>query len=638
MITSTHKNRGKCIFILLISLFFAIIARLYYIQIIKGKDFSKKVCQQYLTTVTLTPKRGVIYDCNMKEMAISVKADSVFAIPKEIENKKDVSNKLAKILKLDYDKTFKKINNNKNFVWIKRQISLSEFQEISNEKISGIYFVKEDKRYYPNKTLASQILGFVNIDNRGLEGTELYCDNYLSVNPQKLIVKRDAKKRLIILPYDTKEEEKVLNGNNVKLTIDLIIQHTLERELQEVYKNYNAKGALGIIMEPATGKILALANYPNFNPNLYRFYSKDMLRNKNITDLFEPGSTFKVFVAASVLEQNIVKPEDLIYCENGKFNIGSRKLHDVHKYGWLSFREVIEKSSNIGIVKIGMSLGKNELYKFLSNFGFGVKTKIDLPGENSGILRKPKNWSKYSICAIPIGQEVSVTAIQLITAMASIANNGILMKPYIIDEIIDSSENVIKKTQPEKIKQVVSINTTNMLNEILKGVVCSGTGQNAAISGYEIVGKTGTAQKVEGGKYIKGKFVSSFIGFVPIINPKLVILVVVDEPRKQYYGSEVAAPTFRKIAQDCLNYLEILPKNEVMVKKEDKVKLVENLIKEKVIMPDLNGKTMRETIDILWKLNLEPKFIGSGIVFYQSPAPNEEVEIGNTCLVNFRKN
>ncbi len=402
--------------------------------------------------------------------------------------------------------------------------------------------------------MASQVIGFAGLDNVGLEGLELYRDAYLKGQPGFALFFRDARQKKLDIWEDMLAPH---DGYNLVLTIDEVIQYIAERELDKAYKAYHAKGASIIVMDPHTGAILALANRPTFDLNEYKETNKDQMRNRAICDLFEPGSVFKIVTASAALEEKKVSEEDKFFCENGAYKVGSHILHDHTSHGTLTFRQVIEQSSNIGTVKIAQILGPETLYRYIKLFGFGSKLGVDMLGEISGIVREPRLWSKISIAAVPIGQEVGATDVQLIAAISVIANGGQLMRPYVVQEIRDKHGEIIKKFSPVMIRKVISLDTAARVKKILTGVIEEGTGKMAKIEGFTAAGKTGTAQKLEdNGTYSHSKFVASFIGFAPAENPAIAIVVTVDEPHPAYFGGVVAAPVFKNVAADTLKYLK----------------------------------------------------------------------------------
>ncbi len=511
--------------------------------------------KQHSLFLELEPVRGGIYDCNLKAQAINIAMNSLYASANEIlpKDKEAVINKLAPILNLSHTYLKDRIYRKKSFVWIARKIAPDQSEQIKNLRIRGLGFLRETKRIYPNGYLASQIIGFAGIDNAGLEGIEMTSDKYLRGEAGWAVFLRDARQKKLEI------WEKMIppkDGYDMILTIDEVIQYIAERELDKAYTKHHAKGATIIVMNPYTGAILALANRPTFDLNEHSQVSKDRIRDRGLCDLFEPGSVFKIVTAAAAFEEKKVTETDRFFCENGRYKVGPHILHDHEPEGWLSFREVIEKSSNIGTVKAAQILGPDTLYKYIKLFGFGTKSGIDLPGEISGLIREPKAWSKISIAAVPIGQEVGVTAIQLVTAMSVIANGGQLMKPYVISEIKDKYGEMIKVFSPQVRNRVVSAETAARLRKILAGVVAEGTGRLAKIEGFSAAGKTGTAQKLEpNGTYSHSKFVGSFVGFAPAEDPLIAVAVVMDEPHPAYYGGVVAAPVFKNVANDVIRYI-----------------------------------------------------------------------------------
>ncbi len=537
--------------ILLIILF-----HLFDMQVLNNRDYIKLADSQHQLTLILNPQRGLIYDRNQKVLALSLKVPSVYAVPRAIVNKEEVAGSLSSVLGLDYDNVLAKLNRDKSFIWIKRRVSKQEAENIKALKLFGVALTKESKRYYPNKELAAHILGFAGIDEKGLEGVELKYNSYLKGQPGKRSLLRDAKQRM--LPAFEYEYVPAVNGYNIVLTIDEVIQHIVEDVLDRNLKKNNALAASVVVMNPQNGEIYALASRPSYDLNNFAKANSACRRNRTISDYFEPGSTFKVITASVALEENIVSTDEVFFCENGEYRISRHTLHDHKPHGNLTFVEVIEKSSNIGVVKIAQKIGEKTLYEYVKKFGFGQRTGIDLPGETKGFFRPLENWSKLSISAIPIGHEIGVSTIQMARAMAAVVNGGYLIKPHIVKEIIDNNDEIIESFKNERPQSVISEKTSATMREILKGVVENGTGRRAKIKGYEVGGKTGTAQKIDStGRYSHEKYIASFIGFTPVEDPQFVIAVVFDEPRPYYYGGLVSAPVFKEIAEKILKYMNV---------------------------------------------------------------------------------
>jgi len=504
-------------------------------------------------------ERGFILDRNGEKLALSLETYSIYARPTEIENKREASEKLAQALETRYDKILKIINKKRPFVWIERQIDLKYIDNVKNLDINGIYLEKEYKRYYPYHNLASHIIGFSGIDNKGLEGIEYYFDDVL-------LPRRIDNKGL--------DYSKYKRGYSVVLTIDKHIQEIVEEELDSALKQTEAKLITAIVTKVNTGEILALSNKPDYDLNNFQKYSdEDVIRNKAITDPFEPGSTFKIFIASILMDYGLIHENDTFNCK-GYINIENHTIHDTGIHGKVNFREVLEKSCNVGMIESIKRIDKYKLYNGLREFGFGTLTGINLPGETKGILRNPNKWSGISKYGIAIGQEISLTSLQLITAASSIGNNGVLMHPRIVKIIEKPDGTILKSFKTLKVRQTISQQTSKRILNILTGVLTErGTGYKAKIEGYNIAGKTGTAQiaDLKKGGYLENQFYASFIGFIPVPDPKIVVLVTIDSPAHEHYGGQTAAPIFRKIVERVAPYLNILPSSsEIYILKNEK--------------------------------------------------------------------
>lgn len=523
-------------------------------SIILGQAFRFQVIGQVQKTKAskfpLHPKRGIIYDRHEEVLAIALDAPSIYACPFQIEDPQKVAAFLSKVLHLEKKALLKKLKKDGNFVWVKRWISNKELEKIEKQGLKGIGIFKESRRYYPHKHLAGQVLGFVGIDGYGLEGIEKQFDHYLKGKDGYYYGIKDARGKVVISPEIPIKPAK--DGCNLFLTLDHRIQYAAEEALAKMVKKWHAKAGHAIILVPQTGEVLALANYPLFNPNEFRKVKPRDYRNRVISNAFEPGSTFKAILAAAALDKGVLKPHNIVYGENGQYKIDDAIIHDIKPFGWLSIEQAIVYSSNIGAVKIGQILGQKVFYEYIKKFGFGQKTGIDLGGEAKGLLRPVETWRRVDAATICFGQGISVTALQLATAYAAMANGGKLVTPFIVKEIVDAEGGVVRVFQPKVKQQVITEKTARRLRKILRRVVVEGTGEMAEISGYEIAGKTGTAQKPGKGGYHKNKAISSFVGFFPANDPKVVIAVVIDEPHPITYGGIVAAPVFKQIAWDII--------------------------------------------------------------------------------------
>lgn len=530
--------------------------RLVERQFFRYPHFRKIAASQHFPTLKLEAKRGEILDRQGKPLALAHLTDSLYVASREISDKSVVSHLLAEKLNTDPQFVLERVKRDKSFVWVKRKLPPELSSQIKRLSLKGVGFREETKRVYPGGSLAGHLLGFVDIDHQGLEGIEKQYHSILRGEDGSRKVLRDARQRA--LPSLELEYRKPVDGHTLVLTLDEVVQHIAERELDEAYQKWHAKGAAILVMDPWTGDVLALANRPSYDPNTPASSSPASRRNRAITDLFEPGSVFKIMTAAAALQEGLYQEQDKLYCEKGTYHISNHTLHDVHPYGTLSFREVIEKSSNIGTVKIAQKLGPQRLHRYILDFGFGKKTGVDLPGEISGAVPHPRKWWGTSIANIPIGQGVGVTAIQLACAMGVIANGGNWVKPHLLKEVLNSDGSVVKLYEAEPARPVLKQEVAEKLQDILVGVVEKGTGKYAQLKGYRSGGKTGTAQKLDAnGRYSHTDHVASFVGFAPYPNPRIVVAVMVDDPRPAYYGGVVAAPVFQEVAERVLRYLEI---------------------------------------------------------------------------------
>ncbi len=635
------ENKGlKKRIIFLLVLFLLVLAGLsakaFHLQILDPGRLQEKAARQIRKTTSILSERGEIFDRNSNELAISMEVVSVFAHTKDIKDPKRVAAIVAPILDVGRRTIEKKLKRKNRFVWLKRQVDLMDKDKYILKDIKGVGSLKEAKRFYPTPQLASNVIGFVGYDSVGLEGVEWSYNKYLKGEDIKLANMRDALGREIA-SEDTKKVA-LSQGNDLVLTIDRTIQYITEKELKKAVKKAEAKAGIAIVMNPLTGEILAMTSLPTFDPNHYYRYRPGDWRNRAITDTYEPGSTFKIFLAAAAIEEGVVDPLDIFYCENGKYRIADRVFHDSKKHGWLSVKDIIKYSSNIGVIKIAEKLSKEKQYRYIKDFGFGEKTGIDLPGEVSGYVMDIDDWSKVTAATTAFGQGISTTAVQLVTAVSAIANKGVLMEPRIIKRIVAANGGVVKEFHPVVSKRVVSQETALKVTNILKGVTMKGgTGERASVPFVEVAGKTGTAQKPDpvNRGYEPGKYVSSFLGFAPADSPKLAIIVMVDEPENDYYGSAVAAPVFREILRQSMAYLDIMPFKEGNTFKPLPIKEV-SISNNYIVdgkMPDFRGKSIRAVLRMAGRIPLDVKVVGSGKAVSQRVLPakgagyTKEVEV-----------
>jgi cell division protein FtsI (penicillin-binding protein 3) len=542
--------------------FGALLSRLVSLQIVQAGELSERAERQREKGIALEAERGTIYDRRGRILATNVEMPSLYAVPSMIDRPRAVSAELARVLKMDPETIRNRIENGKNFVWIKRKVNPALARNVEALGLEGVGFLTESERFYPKRHLLGHLLGFAGLDNHGLEGIELKYDSYLRGEKGWVVVERDAAGRTIFpkgLDYMAPSR-----GKDIVLTIDEVIQHIAERELDAALKKFSASSGSVIVMDPKTGELLAMAVRPVFNPNSILHHEPEQWRNRAITDTFEPGSTLKAIVAAAALNEGATTRAELFYCENGRMTIGRQVIHDHEKYGYLTFAQVIQKSSNIGMVKVAKRLRPEKIYHYMRAFGFGEKTGIDLGGEASGLLRRPEQWTDYSLASVSIGQEMSATPIQIVTAFAAFANDGWLMQPYLVSEIREPDGTVLMRSEPQARRQAIPSATARALLSIMEGTVRDeGTAAKAALPGYSVSGKTGTAQKIDPktGRYSARDYISSFVGIVPSDDPRLVILVVLDSPHRERWGGYVAAPVFQKIADPVLRYLGVPPRS-----------------------------------------------------------------------------
>jgi cell division protein FtsI (penicillin-binding protein 3) len=601
----------------------------------------------YIVTTKLPPKRGTIYDREGHELALSVEVESIYAHPNRIKEKAKTARQLSRVLGERLGKIQSLLKGQRSFVWIKRRIAPERAQQVKEQDLEGVSVISEPRRYYPGKEIAAHLIGFVGADNQGLEGLERKYDSLLSGPQYSLVQMRNALGR----PFSINRP--MLSGHEMHdliLTIDKDIQYKAQQALKSVVEKAKARAGHCLVMDPNTGEILAMAVVPQFNPNVFSKFKPQEWRNRAITDCYEPGSTIKAFLIAAGLEESVVTPRTTFDCEQGKYKIGGRVVHDVHKLGVLKVADIIAHSSNIGAIKIGQKLGYEKFYEYLMRFGFGSRTGDDLLGERNGFIRSPNKAKPIDEATLFFGQGMTATSLQLAAAMAAIANGGVLMRPYVIKAIVDESGHVVMKNSPKMVRRVVSEETAGKVARILEGVVRDeGTGMEGAIKGFSVAGKTGTAQKVDPKtkKYSSKRHVATFIGFVPSSQPKLVILVMIDEPKGLSYGGVVAAPCFREVGLWSLNYLRVNPQVRLVDKgtdvrddandMSDQGKVDHGPIKVKAeLLPDFRGLGMREVAKKVRALGLTVLLEGTGLAYKQHPRPGSHMGRVSEVKVSFR--
>jgi cell division protein FtsI (penicillin-binding protein 3) len=551
------RRRRYVVLLVLLGGFGMVLFRLVSLQVLQAAELTVKADRQHQKTVSLEGARGTIVDRHGKVLAMNMDVPSVFGVPTALDSPAKTARSLSPVLHVSTRELERKLRQDRGFVWLARKLDPEQGRRLEGMPIEGIGVVMEGRRFYPKGPLLSHVLGFAGMDGEGLEGIERRYESHLHGEKRVTILQRDALGRTVF--PKGRVEQVPTPGHSLVLTIDEVIQYITEKELDEAVSRAHAKSGTMIVLDPQTGALLAMAVSPRFNPNAVGSVGPDRWRNRALTDVYEPGSTMKAMVAAAAIEENVMKPGTMVFGENGQMTVANTVIHDHEKMGWVTFADVIKKSSNIGAAKTGMALGEQRLYRYLQAFGFGQRTEIDLPGEVSGLLKDFRSWGRRSLASISMGQEIGVTPIQMVSAVGAIANGGVLMKPYVVSEIRDAEGRALKQVLPQAKRRVVSEETARTITTILEGVVTDGTGGKAAIPGFRVAGKTGTAQKIDPrtGAYSTTLFVGSFVGFAPADNPRLAMIVVIDEPHGEAWGGTVAAPVFRRVGEQVLNYLGV---------------------------------------------------------------------------------
>jgi cell division protein FtsI (penicillin-binding protein 3) len=660
----------------------AVFGRLSYLQLVRHSDYLARAQRQQQRSFDITPKRGIIYDRNMHALAMSVPVKSAFAVPAEIVDESLAVHLLSGVVNVPEDVLQARLESSRSFAWISRKLPPEKVEAVERLNLKGIYFQEENQRFYPKRDLAAHVLGFVDPDEKGLGGIESELDSQIRGKSAKIVVMADARQRW----FDGGEAQRE-SGANVVLTLDEKIQYIAQRELAAAIDKTHAIAGTVIVMNPNSGEILALANWPKFNPNAATTAPAEWRMNRAVSAVYEPGSTFKLITLAAAFDQNVTRPDEVFDCENGSIIIAGHRIHDHKRFSLLRVSEILAKSSDVGAIKIAVRLGPPKFYEYIRSFGFGSLTGLDLPGESKGILRHLENWSPISIGAISMGQEVGVTPIQLITAVSAIANGGLLYRPHVVQEVrrgkdVLPDQGAAATTDP---KRVIRPETAATLRRLMEGVVLDGTGPLARLDGWTAAGKTGSAQKIDPGtgRYSPTNFVASFTGFAPVSNPAVTILVSLDSPVGLHEGGSVAAPVFKRIAEQVLPYLEVprdvplnprliqaaykrqgatddlaledfsatdfsgqpdeeLPvesKSNAVEPKESKQRVPEVMMPTEeggdLTVPDFAGKTMRDVTEMCLHLGLEPMLIGSNLATEQTPAPGSQVKHGTKVTIEF---
>jgi cell division protein FtsI (penicillin-binding protein 3) len=655
----------------------AVFGRLGYLQLVRHSEYFVRAQRQQQRTIEITPKRGAIYDRNMHPLAMSVPVESAFAVPSEIgDNKSMAAHLLSGVLGIPRDVLMTRFESGGSFVWVLRKLPPDKAEAVRALNLKGVYLQAENQRYYPKRELASHVLGFVDLDEKGLGGIEYALDNVIRGKSEKIVVMADAKQRWFDGGAAQKDQ-----GANVVLTIDEKIQYIAERELAAAIATTHALAGTVIVQSPNSGAILALANWPKFNPNSPNDAKAESRMDRAVSAIYEPGSTFKLITLAAAFDQNLTKPDEVFDCENGSVIVAGHRIHDHKPFKLLTVSEILAKSSDVGAIKIAIRLGAPKFYEYIRAFGFGQQTGVELPGESKGMLKKIENWSGVSIGSISMGQEVGVTPMQLVTAVSAIANGGTLYKPHVVAELRrgDQLLPLSGPLTPGEPKEVIRPETAATLRRLMEGVILNGTGPLARLDGWTAAGKTGSAQKIDPttGRYSRTQLIASFTGFAPINDPAVTILVSLDSPVGQHEGGQVAAPVFKRIAEQVLSYLNVprdVPLSPKLIQASyksaelDESTALEDFapvdfnaqpdqpqVQEKasladparpsvtvaldeggdIAVPDFRGETMRDVTELCLRLGLEPVLVGSGLALDESPADGAKVRRGAKITVRF---
>ena len=627
--------------------------RLVQLQVFRHADLMARAVRQQSRTLPTPAKRGDILDRRGHLLATTVDVDSIYAVPSEINNDEEAVAKLCNALGdcsvREREALSDRLKNQRNFAYVRRQVSPDEARRVAALGLDGIGFIKESRRFYPNKELAGHLLGYVGVDGNGLEGLEWTYDSQIRGKPGTVLIHTDARRHVF-----SRFERPPTTGSTIELTIDEYLQHVAERELRRgVMENHAAAGSV-IIMNPRTGEILAMANEPTFNPNAYRQSGELERRNRAVQDLYEPGSTFKVITASAAIEERVMPVDTLIDTNPGQIRIGSDVVHDTTNHGVLSFEDVIVESSNVGAIKIGFKVGTGRLSRYVSLFGFGHAVSRDFPSESPGIVWNPDRWTERALASVSMGYQIGVTPLQMVTAVSAIANGGELIEPRVIRAV--SQDNRRYAVEPRVLRRAVSAETASVMTRIMEGVVERGTAEAARMAGYTIGGKTGTAAKLIDGRYSHSDYNASFVGFIPSRNPAVAIIVVIDSPHgpNGYFGGPVSAPVFKRIAEPTLRYLgigpTINPEPPVLVDRRDIAHVrtrppnasqpIVSLVADGPpgTVPSLHGMSAREAVRKLAKLGLTARLSGDGFVRSQDPPAGAVLEPGSVCrlVLNLR--
>ena len=636
------RSRVSAVSLLIILGWIGLSTRLFQIMVIQSDEYKKQGISQGRKNERLLAIRGNIYDRKNVALTQNIIHYSLGAQTLKIKDKTLFAAKISNVTGRDVEYYINKLNTKKSFVPLEHKLRQSRVKTLLGERIPGLVIERKSRRSYPQENIAAQVVGFTDIDDRGLTGIEKEFNSHLTGKAGWVVKQVDGKGRSQIktsFPINPP-----IDGSSIQLTIDLEYQSILHEELNRRIKETESKGAMGIMIDPQNGAILAMASIPDFNPNQHELSPIENQKNRVLTDQFEPGSTYKIVTATAAVATNAVSLYEEFNCKEGKVTIAGKVISDHEKFGLLTFTQIIAHSSNVGMIKIAQQLGREPLYKFSRNFGFGAQTGIRFPGEAKGKLRKTKNWSEMSLAEVSIGYEVGVTALQLASAYAAIANGGFLIKPRLVKQILSSKGEVIYTEEPKIIRKIGNPEIMGVVKDMLVDVVEYGTGSKARINGWSIAGKTGTAHKFIDGAY-SNKYISNFAGFFPAEKPQVVGVVILDEPKYGYHwGGYGAAPVFRRVAQRIINVDDTIKHQTPKPKDRPKILIADDLRDNPLVplstyqdgyavVPDVRGMSIKKAKKMLIKSNLRAKFKGSGHVVWQSPTPGTKKLPGAICTI-----
>jgi cell division protein FtsI (penicillin-binding protein 3) len=641
-----------------------VLARLSYLQLFSYGDYFAKALHQQQRIFEISPKRGTIYDRKGRELAISLPMESVFADPAEISDPQMVARLLSRLLALPADEIETKIRQARTPVRLAKKLSPDTVQRVDDMNLKGVFFQKENRRAYPQRELAASVLGYVDVDEKGLGGIEYSLDKEIRGRPGKIMVMADGRRRW----YDRRESA-ADPGASIVLTIDETIQYIAEKELARAISETHALHGTVLVQDPSTGELLAIANWPTFDPNNAGSYPDEMRMDRAVSAAYEPGSTFKVITMTGAIEHGVARPDDLVDCQMGSILVAGRLIHDWRPFGVLTVTGILANSSDVGAIKLALRIGGPRFYDTMRQFGIGQPTGILLPGENRGLLRPPENWTASSIGSLAMGQELSVTPIQITSAISAIANGGTLYRPRVVREVQGGVESVtLPGNDPT---QATDPKTAATVREMMEDVVLEGTSKLAQLDGYTAAGKSGTAQQIDPatGRYSRTRYNASFVGFAPVNNPAITILVVLDSPQGQHHGGMVGGPVFKRIAEQVLAYMDVphdvpapsdtdVAKNSASPKKASshaiaKMDMTETWFEaavarksgpglptvafggDAITVPDVSGQTVRGVTQACSHLGLVPSLIGSGVALEQFPEAGTAVMRGSRLIVRF---